>query len=394
MLDTYQNKFRILQGVNAGSSNSYFALDLNSGQLNLSKYTGSGAFLGTAAATLAVDTGGNVITVTPGSATLTGGSTNYVARWASASTLTTGSLFDTASKVGINTITPSYTLDVSGDIRATGAVYANANGTMYFRGGDDAELWDINVVNTIGVYGQQDQTVGSIKLGSGGGTISGKSTNIGIGTIAPNARLDVSGSAIISGSLIVTQGITGSFTGSLIGSASYATSASNAFNAVSASYILNAASASYALSASNAQTASYIINALSASWATNVNTASWANNVITAITASTLYSSQNYYVTASFTGSNYSVVQINTSSFASTFIRYTIISASNARSGDIRGVWIPSTTNINFDETTTTEIGNAKIITPSLILSQSQAQLVLTVGIAGTWNFRGYVMNL
>ena len=46
--------------------------------------------------------------------------------------------------------------------------------------------------------------------------------NIGIGTITPNAKLDVSGSAIITGSLTVTNGITGS----LFGTSSWAVSAS------------------------------------------------------------------------------------------------------------------------------------------------------------------------
>ena len=40
------------------------------------------------------------------------------------------------------------------------------------------------------------------------------SGRVGIGTAAPNARLDVSGSAIITGSLTVTEGITGSISGS------------------------------------------------------------------------------------------------------------------------------------------------------------------------------------
>ena len=50
--------------------------------------------------------------------------------------------------------------------------------------------------------------------------------NVGIGKTTPNATLDVSGSAIISGSLTAT-----SFTGSLFGTASYATSASYALTA-------------------------------------------------------------------------------------------------------------------------------------------------------------------
>ena len=67
MLDNYQNRFRILRGTNASSDAEYFNLSLHSGQLGFSKYTGSGAFPGTAVANLAVDSGGNVITVATGS---------------------------------------------------------------------------------------------------------------------------------------------------------------------------------------------------------------------------------------------------------------------------------------------------------------------------------------
>jgi hypothetical protein len=62
--------------------------------------------------------------------------------------------------------------------------------------------------------------------------------NVGIGTSTPGARLDVNGDSIITGSLQVTNGITGS----LLGTASYA---------------LNGLSSSYAVSSSYAETASY-----------------------------------------------------------------------------------------------------------------------------------------
>ncbi len=79
----------------------------------------------------------------------------------------------------------------------------------------------------------------------------------------------------ITGSLTVTQGITGS----LFGTASFAISASHAQNAATASFVLNSVSASFAtnaLSASfatsaslaqTANTASYVLNAVSASFA-------------------------------------------------------------------------------------------------------------------------------
>ena len=82
--------------------------------------------------------------------------------------------------------------------------------------------------------------------GSGGGSGSG-------------AGFPFSGSAVITGSLLVTQYISSSFTGSLLGTSSYALTASNAI------------SSSYALSSSNSFTSSYAFN---------------ANNAFTAVTAS------------------------------------------------------------------------------------------------------------
>ena len=100
--------------------------------------------------------------------------------------------------------------------------------------------------------------------------------------VARNGLLALDNSAI-TGSLTVTNGITGS----LFGTASWAN------NATTSSYILNAASASYALSASYSQTASYVLNAVSASLSTT------ASYVLNAASASYALSS-SYAVTASF----------------------------------------------------------------------------------------------
>jgi hypothetical protein len=74
--------------------------------------------------------------------------------------------------------------------------------------------------------------------------------NVGIGTTTPNAKLDISGSANITGSLDVTAGITGS----LLGTASFATQSTSASFATTASfYGGSVTSASYAATASNVQ---------------------------------------------------------------------------------------------------------------------------------------------
>jgi hypothetical protein len=51
---------------------------------------------------------------TPSGGAISGGQTNYIARWLSATTLGTGSLFDNGTNIGIGTISPTAKLDIAG----------------------------------------------------------------------------------------------------------------------------------------------------------------------------------------------------------------------------------------------------------------------------------------
>jgi hypothetical protein len=269
MLDVWQNQFRILRGTNASSDGLVAQWNLHSKQVQFPAYTGSGAFTGTATANLAVDSAGNILTVATG-----GGASAFPF---------TGSAQITGS------------LGVTGSISASGAFVSLANGAMYFRGGDDAELWDINVANTLGVYGQQNQDRAGIKLGSAGPTLFGSGSNLGIGMTTP------SGSTLtVNGNVWAT-----SFTGSLLGTA---TTASYVQNAASASYAL---SSSYALNASTAASASFTTNAISASYAQFANTASSADNfnvrgtlTATTLVVQTITSSQSFITGSTRFGSS------------------------------------------------------------------------------------------
>lgn len=103
--------------------------------------------------------------------------------------------------VGVGTYSPGYKLDVAGDIRATGRILANANGTSYLCGGDDACLYDVNIPNTVGIYGN-DTSQGSVRLGSNGGTVSGSGGNVGINTTSPGYTLHVNGNLGVAGNTI------------------------------------------------------------------------------------------------------------------------------------------------------------------------------------------------
>jgi hypothetical protein len=106
--------------------------------------------------------------------------------------------------------------------------------------------------------GRQDSiNLGGIIFGTGsysttsGNPFSGSANGrVGINVVSPLYTLDVSGSGNYTNGLTVTGSVTAtSFTGSLLGTASFATSASQA---ITASYILNAISASFASTASSA----------------------------------------------------------------------------------------------------------------------------------------------
>jgi hypothetical protein len=129
-----------------------------------------------------------------------------------------------AGNVGIGTTNPEVILDVLGSGTVQSRIQSTSGGDIRF---------SVDNVGRFGTYSASDLlilTTGSerMRITSGG--------NVGIGTTTPNAKLDVSGSAIITGSLVVTAGITGS----LQGTSSYATqalSSSFATTAITASFL-------------------------------------------------------------------------------------------------------------------------------------------------------------
>ena len=451
MWDNYQNSTRLLRGTNAGSDAMVASFNMHTKQVQFPAYTNASAFVGTATANLAVDSGGNIITVSTSGGTVFPYTGNAV---------------------------------ITGSLTATTAIYAQANGAMYFRGGDDVELWDINISNHLGIYGQQDATVASVKLGSGGGVISGKSGNIGIGTINPT-----SASLTVNGNVWAT-----SYTGSLFGSASYALTASYALNggggstntgsllvtasvsnntitftkgdastfaitvnsgslfgtaswaqnAVTASYVLNSISSSYSATASyvntlnqnvivnGAVTASYIIVSGSGS---NVNRllviGSGSNIPLFTVQGS---SGELFSITDSLTGSLFSVNDISglpiieafsdgivtignptapslyttvkvtsvvgnntiysipTSSYDGAWFEYTIKSGSNARAGQLMSIW-GNGGNVRFTETTTTDIGSTSGVAFTAILSGANLLITGSTSTAN-WTIKGIVRSI
>jgi len=200
------------------------------------------------------------------------------------------------SSVGIGTSTPtsSMKLDVSGSARFTTAItigqlgnngeislVRSSTGTVTAgirasAGGVEigANSYINSIILTNGATGMQFNTftTGTSRaermritdgaLGVGGNVLIGTTAETGHRLVVSgssssgsilNSSLDISGSAIITGSLTVTDGITGS----LFGTSSWAN------NATTASYV------------QTAQTASYVLNAISASYSTFAVSASY-----------------------------------------------------------------------------------------------------------------------
>jgi hypothetical protein len=174
-IDNWSNNIRILRGSNATSDGLVTQWNLHTKQMQLPAYTSATSFVGTATANLAVDSSGNVITVSTSGGTVFPYTGNAV---------------------------------ITGSLTVTQPIYVPINGAMYFQGGDDAALYDVNIVNTMGIYGVQDVTVGAVKLGSNGPVLYGSGSRLGLGTITPLYALDINantltGARVYSGSLAV-----------------------------------------------------------------------------------------------------------------------------------------------------------------------------------------------
>jgi hypothetical protein len=167
--------------------------------------------------------------------------------------------------------------------------------------------------------------------------------------------LNSTGSQVISGSLTAT-----SFTGSLLGTSSYA---------LTASYVANASSFPYTGSA--VITGSLIVTGSTSVQTLNVG-ASQFNNTSSITVAGTT-----------------TISQLATGSYISAFYNYAILSASNARSGQIMSIW--SGSSVKYTEVTTTDLGNTATASFAVALSGNNVQLNFTA--PGSWTVRS-IANL
>lgn len=223
------------------------------------------------------------------------------------------------------------------------------------------------------------------------------------GTLPTSGSLNLTGSISVSGSITANNFIGGVFSGSFVGSipgtasyalqalsSSYASTASYIKNAQTASYVLNAVSASYSttssyslisLSSSYALTSSYSNNSTTSSYALNATSASyaltasyWSGSILNTTSASyalTSSYSTNFTVantliinetltdfakiTSTISGSNNLFTQA-IGSYTSAFGKYTLFKGANSRAGEFMTSINGTTT--KFTDISTADIGN------------------------------------
>ena len=170
-----------------------------------------------------------------------------------------------------------------------------------------------------------------------------------------------------------TGSFSGTFTGDLTGTASFATTSS---------YTQNAQSASYAL------TASYALSSITSSYAITAGTAINAQSASNFVVASTLtlgatltdYASIN----STIVGTNNLYTQA-TGSYTSTFVKYTVSKGTNARAGEFVTNW--NGTEVTYYDNSTTDIGDTSDITFSSAIITGQIQINANAATSG-WKIK------
>ena len=209
----------------------------------------------------------------------------------------------------------SYALSASYAATSSYAIGFNVSGNLFVGGDITAQTLHVQFITSSVIY-------------SSGSNVFGDSI---ADTQTLNGTVNVSGSFNVTGSATINN-----LTGSLFGTASWA---SNAQNATTSSYANVATSASYAASASNSISGAYAVNSTTSSYANDATTASYAATATSGAYAvnATTASYANVATSASYSATATSgayAVNATTSSYANdaTSASYAA-SASNAISG-------------------------------------------------------------
>jgi hypothetical protein len=229
--------------------------------------------------------------------------------------------------VGIGITAPTTPLHVSGTIHVQ-----TSNGSTFYgqdSGGSYARTFGVEVYDFRDAAGFT-----KVKINTSTGLV-------GIGTTAPNAKLDVSGSAIISGSFTVTPGTVREFQ----------------------------------VNSTGVDIGNLITD-------THTVTGSLSVSGSVSILSSILQYSNNAAITS---GSTANIASFSTSSFTAGFFDYVATSGTNARAGSVFTVW--NGNNVEYAETSTNDIGSTNNLILSASVSAGAIRLQGT-SLSGSWSVK------
>ena len=130
-------------------------------------------------------------------------------------------IVNSSGRVGINTTSPDYKLDVAGNIGMNEYIFHNGDSDTYlhmlddrmllFAGSDEILDYEEGAASTLKLAGggEADVTIGDSTTFFVGGSQGSYDARVGIGTSTPTAKLDIVGSTRVQGQLLGTDGSAG-----------------------------------------------------------------------------------------------------------------------------------------------------------------------------------------
>jgi hypothetical protein len=212
-------------------------------------------------------------------------------------------------------------------------------------------------------------------------TISGTNGNVGIGTLTPRQRLDVSGNTIISGGLSAQTAVFSSSSQNVLTVVGSGNSTTSPIFSVQGS-------SGELFSVSDSLTGSlFSVNDISGLPIVEV----FSDN--TTLMGSYLAPSLNTTTRTSLSAGTNTIYSIPTSAYTGAFFEYTLISSGStgARAGQIMSIW--SGTTAQFTETSTLDIGSTTGVTFNVIVSGNNALLRSSATTAG-WTVKTIVRSI
>jgi hypothetical protein len=352
------------------------------------------------------------------SSNVEGGAANYLPLWLSNTRLTSSIAYQNATGIGINDISPSHKLQISGDVSAANS-NSTVNTTKYsLIGGLNLTTTgtESNQYANVGLYGSlgHSATTGTFTPSSKSfvGAILGQISKSGNGSVSGNMSSFAAGINLAGAGNVTTMagfrayaplqsfalpsfsGTLTNYIGLLVDDITGTTDVGSQITNKYGIYQTGASDKNYFAGATTfnggitgsllgtATTASYVLNAVSAS---NAATASYSQNLVVGSTLTIDQTLTDYATVASSIAGSNNVFTQNTGSYTSAFFKYTVSNGGNTRAGEVVATWNGTTT--EFTDFSTVDIGNTTAVTASISIVSGQVQFNVQTNSSG-WRIK------